>query len=512
MHPPTHDTYLQRKRLLFSGANTTDLALSACISGAISLACCILEPQTMLHWFVIPVFISGVMIGVDCFAWIRNRLDLFDPIGWVGAYGYYFFFVAPLLTVLWRYHTAELGEPPNWRDWIGWMAVLNCGGLIVYFFVRSLLQNRTRTPNSVLLFSRDRLVHVMSMALPLTVVVQALVFVKFGGIWGFMETFSAHDNAFDGMGWQFLIAESFPCLLAIFVLVYKRKALKRAPWAAIALMMAALFITKLLFGGLRGSRSNTIWAMFWLVGAIHLWIKPVPRHFLMAGAGFLIAFMYLYGFYKQEGTDALETIQSQDEMQSSSDRTGRTLDMALLGDLARSETQAYELYRLAAVRDYDYAGGATYISALAVLIPKSIRPDWIPSKLEKGTEALHGKGTYSSEYKHASQVYGLAGEAMLNFTPLSVPLVFAALAYVVTKIREMLVLHADDARRLSLPFLVIGCVVVLNSDLDNVVVFLLTTALPVFLVLKFCTRNISIPSFRPLIQTHQKQSSWVPAR
>jgi hypothetical protein len=461
----------------------------------------------MRHWFVIPVFISGVMIGVDCFAWLRNRLDLFDPVGWVGAYGYYFFFVAPLLTVLWGYHTAELQAPSNWRDWIGFMAVLNCCGIVVYFLFRSLFQDRTRSSNSVLLFSRNRLVHVMSMALPLTAVAQLIVYVKFGGIWGFMETFSSHDKSLDGMGWQFLIAESFPCLLAIFVLVYQRKTLKQAPWTPIALMGVAFFVTKFLFGGLRGSRSNTVWAICWLVGAIHLWVKPVPRPFLIIGAAFLVAFMYAYGFYKQQGTNALETLQSQDEMQSTSEKTGRTLDTALLADLARSEVQAFELYRLAAVRDYDYASGATYASALTILIPKSIRPDWIPSKVEKGTEALYGEGTYSSEYRQASQVYGLAGEAMLNFTPVSVPFVFAVLAYIVVKVRSMLFLHPNDARRLLLPFLVIGCVVVLSSDLDNVIVFLITTALPVFLALNFCTRNLCLSS--PI--SYKRSQSGMPA-
>lgn len=471
-----------------------DLAMAVCVSGTVVVAACATNPETMLHWFVIPVFISGVLIGVDCFAWLRNRLDLFDPLGWVGTYGYYFFFVAPLLTVLWKYHTPELDEPPNWRDWIGWMAVLNCGGIIVYISVRRFLQRRKQASSTILFFRNDSLVHVMAAALPLTALVQILIYVKFGGIWGFMEAFSNNYNAFDGMGWMFLIAESFPILLAVFVLVYKRSILKRAPWAAISLLGTAFFITKLLFGGLHGSRSNTVWGIVWLVGSIHLWIKPVPRHLVAIGVLFLVAFMYLYGFYKQEGTVALETIQSADEMQSRSARNGRTFDTALLGDLARSEIQAYELNRLSAIRDYDYAGGATYVSAFTGLIPKSFRPDWIPSKVEKGTEALHGKGTYSNEYRRASQVYGLAGEAMLNFTPLSVPFAFAALAFVVVKVRAMHSLHPDDARRLSLPFLVIGCVAVLNSDLDNVVVFLLTTSLPVFMALKFCTRNILLLS------------------
>ena len=497
-------TQLKRKDSVF------DLAMAVSVSGATVVTLCATNPETMLHWFVIPVFISGVLIGMDFFAWLRNRIDLFDPVGLVGAYGYYFFFIAPLLTVVWRYHTSELGEPPNWRDWVGWMAVLNCGGLIVYLFVRRFLGNRKQRSGSSLFFRHNSLIHVMAVALPLTALVQILIYARFGGIWGFMETFSARNSAFDGMGWQFLIAESFPCLLAIFVLVYKRQTLKRAPWAAIALMISTFFIAKLVFGGLRGSRSNTVWAILWLVVAIHLWIKPVPRRFLTIGSAFLIAFMYVYGFYKQEGTAALEIIQSQDEMQSTSETTGRTLDAALLGDLARSEVQAYELYMLAGVRDYDYAGGATYFSALTLLIPKSIRPDWFPSKLEKGTEALHGRGTYSPEYRQASEVYGLAGEGMLNFTPVSVPIMFAVLAYVVVKVRSMLFLHPDDARRLLLPFLAIGCIVVLTSDLDNVIVFLLTTALPVFLVLKFCSRS-SFSSVRPSIEAVEKRNTWITA-
>ena len=472
-----------------------DLAMAVCVSGTAIITGCVTNPETMLHWFVVPVFISGVLIGVDFFAWLRNRISLFDPVGLVGAYGYYFFFVAPLLTVLWRYHTPELQEPPNWRDWVGLMAVINCLGLIVYLFIRRFLENRNARPSSILLFRQDSLVHVMAVALPLTLVVQVLIYVSFGGIWGFMEAFSDNYKAFSGMGWIFMFGEAFPSLLALFVLVYKRKQIQRTSWAAISLLIAAFFVAKLFFGGLHGSRSATVWGVFWLVGSIHLWIKPVPRRLVGVGILFLVAFMYLYGFYKQQGTAALETIQSEDEMEVSSQKSGRTIDTALLSDLGRSEIQAYVLYRLSAVRDYDYAGGSTYISALTVLIPKSIRPDWFPSKLEKGTEALHGKGTYSPEYRQASQVYGLAGEAMLNFTPICVPFVFMALAYAVVKIRAMLSLHSDDARRLSLPFLLNGCIVVLNSDLDNIIVFFVTTALPVYLILKFCTRKTS---FEPL--------------
>jgi|HubBroStandDraft_5_1064220.scaffolds.fasta_scaffold39581_2 hypothetical protein len=477
----------------FHEANNLDLALSLCVSGAVILFVCALNPEVMLHWFLIPVFISGALIGVEFFAWLRNRLDLFDPVGLVGAYGYYFFFVAPLLTALWQFHTRELLVAPNWLDWMGGMATLNCAGVIIYLGTKTFLGRMNRAPKAVWHVQHNRFVHLMALVLPITALVQAFIFSKFGGIWGFMEAFSTDSKAFDGMGWQFLIAEAFPSLLAVFVLVYKRNALRRAPWTPIALLAFLFFVTKLVFGGLHGSRSNTVWLMLWLCGAIHVWIKPVPRHLVAIGIAFLVVFMYVYGFYKAQGVDALGTLQSSDEMHTTANRTGRTFDSTLLGDFARSEIQAYLLYRLVEVHDYDYAGGDTYLGAFLVMVPKTLRPDWVPSKVQKGTEALYGRGEYSPEYLRASQVYGLAGEAMLNFSPFAVPLGFAVLGFVVVKTRALQLTDCNDARRLLLPFYVTACILILNSDLDNIIVFFLTTAVPVLAVLKMSTRIVSAP-------------------
>jgi hypothetical protein len=256
-------------------------------------------------------------------------------------------------------------------------------------------------------------------------------------------------------------------------------------------MALAFFVTKMIFGGLRGSRSNTVWALFWLCGAIHLWIKPIPRKAMVVGAAFLIGFMYLYGFYKQRGVEAFHLYSSPGDMEATADRTGRTLDTTLLADLARSEIQAYMLYRTVSVADYDYAYGRTYLSAATVLIPKNIRPDWLPTKVEKGTEALHGSGSYLSGFRQASQVYGLAGEAILNFTIAGVPFAFIVLGFAVAKTRSLLLLSRDDVRRLLVPLILILCILVLNSDLDNIIVYLLTAVLPAYAVLKMSVRVVS---------------------
>jgi hypothetical protein len=469
-----------------------DLALALCVSGAAIIAFCIANPEAALHWFIIPVFVSGVLIGPECFAWVRNRVDLFDAGGLVAAYGYYFFFVAPLLTVHLGYHSSELSTVSNWRDWIGLMAVLNCLGLVIYLGVKRSLEKGSQIARVAWFAKPGSFVHVMALVLPITAAFQLWIFAKFGGIWGFMQAFSSGESVFDGMGWQFLIAECFPTLLAAFVLVYKRNALRRLPFVSIILLAAAFFAAKLIFGGLRGSRSNTVWAVFWLCGAIHLWIKPVPRRLAVIGVVFLVLFMYAYGFYKAQGVDSLETLRSSDEMGSTGEKTGRTVDTALLGDLARSDIQAYLLYRLAYVRDYDYAVGGTYLGAVTLMLPKPARPSFAPTKSEKGTEALYGRRSFSEQYFLASQVYGLAGEAMLNFTPLAAPFSFAVLALLVAKTRTILHSHPDDCRRLLLPLLATLCIVVLTSDLDNVVMFLLTTTVPLMLILKFSSRRVAI--------------------
>lgn len=462
-----------RQRSTKSINDAFDFIVAACVSTVI-LCGWLLTSEILLHWFVVPVFVCGVLIGADGVAWVRRRLDLFDPVGLVGAYGYYFFFVAPLLTVAWKYHSPWFPEPPDWRSWIGWMAVINCAGLIVYRIARAFLQERA--PAKTWKLDRGRLVRAMVVALPISVAMQIYIFVRFGGIWGFMQSFSQGNHAFEGMGWQFVIADPLPYLLATLVLVRYRTALRRAPWVTIACFIVAFFVLKLVFGGLRGSRSSTVWGLFWLVGAIHFWIKPVPRKMVVVGVSFLLAFMFVYGFYKAQGIEAFNTLRSRETTQDAALKTGRTLDSTLLADMARTETQAYLLYRLQTVQLYDYVHGTTYASAFSIFVPKSLRPEWLISKVQAGTDALYGRNSYRPSTFAASQVYGLTGEAMLNFGPWFAPAAFVFLAYAVVKVRAIMNLHCDDVRLLMLPFLVNGSMLIVSSDLDNLVVFLVMTA------------------------------------
>ena len=154
-----------------------------------------------------------------------------------------------------------------------------------------------------------------------------------------------HDpKMFEGMGKIFMISESAPILVAFLALVYFRG--KDVKWWKIATAIAMLFAMQLVFGGLRGSRSEMVFVLFWVVGCVHMMIRPVPWKLIAAGCAFLAVFMYVYGFYKNMGsnfTQAFSDSASQSEMGR---RTGRTWQMLVLGDLGRADLQAFILYRL----------------------------------------------------------------------------------------------------------------------------------------------------------------------
>jgi hypothetical protein len=208
--------------------------------------------------------------------------------------------------------------------------------------------------------------------------------------------------------------------------------------------------------------------LFWASGIIHFWICPLNRKFVFAGICFLVGFMYLYGFYKDLGQDTLTAYQA-GEIDPEASKTGRTFDGLLLGDLGRSDVQAFLLYRLSRPdRDYQYAWGRTYLEGAAVLIPRAFWPDRPPGKVKAGTEAQYGVGSWAEHKWSSSLVYGLAGEAMLNFGPIAVPFAYGIFGLVVGALQRFLyTLRHGDARLLLYPFLVNSCFSMLEDDSDN---------------------------------------------
>jgi hypothetical protein len=439
----------------------------------------LLTSEQTTHWFVIPVWFCGVLIGCDAIDWFRNRLSLFDPAGIIGLLGVHFFFLAPLLHVTWDSWMRYIDPPPDWRDWLGRMAIVNAAGLVFYQSGRrrAAVWGQHIAKETFWQLNRKRLLWVAGSALMLSGALQIWIYAQQGGILGYIETFTqaAQDpestSGFKGMGWIFMLSESFPILAMLYFAVCTDRSRTARTWPVIVLVLFGFFVLQMLFGGLRGSRGNTVWAIFWAAGIIHFWIRPLNRKLLFAGTCLLVAFMYIYGFYKDLGKDTWTAFQAGAIPAEVSIKTGRTFDVVLLGDLGRADVQAFLLYRLSrSDRDYQYAWGGTYLASTTLVIPKAFWPDRPPGKIKAGTEAQYGVGSWDEQKWSSSLVYGLAGEAMLNFGPIAVPFAYGIFGLIVGILqRSLYTLRHSDTRLLLYPFLVNSCFSILQSDTDNLV-------------------------------------------
>jgi len=486
-----------RRQRLTTRTDTRSVLISAYVAILIVVGFTVTS-ERYAHWFIIPVTLCGIVIGVDAVDWIRGRVDIFDPVGILGLLGVHFFFLAPLLHVHWDYWMSVVAPPPDWRDWLGGMAILNLGGLFVYRASREWALRRGHSGARQVFWQLDahRFRTIMTMTLVATAALQLWVYARFGGILGYIQAYRDSEvnsaATFQGLGWIFAISESFPILALITVAVYWRKMRVRPSWGKIVLLLLGFFILDIFFGGLRGSRSNTVWSLFWAVGIIHFALRPISKRFIGVGCVFLILFLYLYGFYKSAGLDALQVFQGGSARAALTQRTGRTLQVVVLGDLGRSDTQAYLLFRLLSPgSDYQYAWGRTYVGDLALLIPRAVWPDRPPTVVKEGTEAQFGAGSYRPVVAESSLVYGLAGEALLNFGPAAIPLSFVALGLIVGRVKRLLiVLDRSDSRFLLFPFLVSLGFTVLVSDLDNILFVLVKDGAVPLAVLALASRKV----------------------
>jgi len=178
------------------------------------------------------------LIAGDAIDWFRSRLDLYDPIGIIGVLGFHFFFLAPMLHVKWDFWM-NISAPSDWREWLGYMAMLNATGLVLYRIFRRDLPSSPRRAKISWQIDEGRFYLLVPVFAMISGVLQAWVYLKAGGITAYMETVQDNPQAFKGMGWIFMISESAPILMAFFLIMCFRRGKLRLLHLAIALIATA---------------------------------------------------------------------------------------------------------------------------------------------------------------------------------------------------------------------------------------------------------------------------------
>jgi hypothetical protein len=427
------------------------------------------EAGSCFHWFVIPVFFSGVLIAHDLIDWLRGRMELFDPVGFLGLWGFHWFFLAPLLHIHWNWWLEPKLFPADMRHWLGISALLNLVGLVIYRYLRNPFSGRVPSDRrTIWTLQPSRLMLILPFFLAVSLVMEILMYSGRGGILGMMEQYSSH-LVIPEFGIATMFSECFPILAMMAFVLVARRVRWLASLPALAAAMLCFFVVLMIFGGLKGSRSPTMFQLFWAAGMIHFFLRPLSRKLVLVGLLAIISFTYVYAFYKIGGLRAIEALRSGESMQDVQQSTRHTLHDILLGDMGRADLQAFIISRLCDKGfEYDYALGRTYYATLCCFIPHFIWPNRPYLIMFEGTEIQYGKGSFDPVDFWSRHVYGAPSEAMLNFGVPAVPLVFLIGTFLVARVRRfILTCDAGDLRLLFAPFLVLLLVLGFISDTHN---------------------------------------------
>ena len=106
-------------------------------------------------------------------------------------------------------------------------------------------------------------------------------------------------------------------------------------------------------------------------------------------------------------------------------------------------------------------------------IPRAIwptKPSGVHGKVGAGTDLQFGEGSYHPTRRKSSRVYGLAGEAMLNFGIPGVLLAYPVFgAWLGWYRRKIAGLHPEDARFFLVPVFTMMAFTAAVGDADNTV-------------------------------------------
>jgi len=505
----SHEAHMNgtgRATWFFPRVNGLELAVSMLVSFAVIFLFCLIDSRNF-DWFLIPLFLSGVLCAADAIPWIRGTIDPFDPVGLIGFLGLHFFLVAPLLLASsGPTFRVEDTVVPESRYWLGLMAWLNLGGLVLYKFGSHLAESAKGTfPRSTWGLGGRRARIAVAVALAACVVSQIIYFVGSGGFATYINerVHGALGDSPTGYGPLMVLGQYVP-ILVLMAMTFLRKggSSTLASPLNVALVLVVVISMQFLITGLSGSRNSVIWTGFWTLGVIHFFWRPLSAKYMLLGIIPFIVYMYFLGFYKSLGGQVLDYAKDSESLTDMEAASHRDFFSLFVGDLSRADVQAAEAYVIVTKPwEYGLSYGSTYLWSFAPFIPKALwagRPE-DPGKVIAGTALLDGPRSYRTEDyvlrhslgRRSTRIYGLAGEAMLNFGLLGVPIAYLLWGLIVGRTRHFIErLDTHDIRLFLVPFVVMLLFLLLVNDSDNIAaISLFKFALPLVVLVVSATKS-----------------------
>lgn len=473
------------------------------ISCGIGLYLILLFGEAALTFTMLFGILSSSIVLTDLVKIFKGKLDLFDPGLLIGIVGVFLFLVSPICQFSWDYWPF-LKNMNEHFIWVETWAALNFVGLVIYKWSSSRdIVFKKRSFNKFInpsnwFFNEKKFRLLAPVFLAICFLSQVYVYHNFGGIAGFLNAFTKRqemgalngNDPFQGMGLIMLIAESFKYLLAMYIVYLIGKSERFRSNRSFIILMLSLAIIFMFFGGLRGSRSSTLFPLFFAAGMYHLYVRKLST--TLVGVGIIVCFLFSisYYWYKIAGLQGLEAIYDESVRSSfHSDRQDSTKYM-LSRDLGRMDFQSLALMKIS-TGENAISLGRTYLVAIFSSVPKSVFPFNPPQITKEKTEILYGNGSYiHGAPRQTTLVLGQFGESIVNFGPLGGLVFYFLLGRWVFWIRRLTSqLNSDDIRRLVLPVFSFLPVLMLMTDM-NVILYQLTRYLAIpSLLLYFCAKK-----------------------
>jgi hypothetical protein len=413
----------------------------------------------------VPILLMTIVLSI--YSWqVVRRADKFVVTAWFQiAYLWYSFLIIPVAHVYFDYlpfAVRSYDVPSIFANLI----VLNAIGLVFANLGFALVRD-VRLPT--IEYDQNRLMMVSGGFVVVGVV--AWVFALNPGMLYVDDAFHRDESISVTL---YIFSGAVPMLIVIASVAYfrNRPFMNVHKWS----LFIILVILAVILGGMRGNRSSMIIIVSSGLIWIHLFLRPFTwRELAAIGiSGFL--FILAYGRYKYGGLGAVLGTDPKGIEHANS-----MLDplRIFLLDLGRAEVQAMVLDNFRQGHFVPRYNGETYIRAFTQILFESWEPDWLRPKTVVGPLAQYVAG--STRFA-TSRIYGLTGEAILNFGYLAIPAVFFLYglvhAFLLAALKRM-----DGALVFLAPLSIMLPVVLLFVDLDNLVVFFIVYwALPIFVV------------------------------
>lgn len=466
------------------------LVIAAIIASLIGLA-----SNEFTGSYLILLSFCAAFASSDFIDALREKSDILAPRALVSIIMLNGVFIAPILHIFQDVNPSYVSLPESMAVAFKNIAVVHLLGLFLYFIaLRIPKKNKTfKTPSHSEQFLKLKFIS-YSNAMLAAGLFSLAVFVYYvltlGGPVNWLNSQLNYRESTLGPGWLIAIAESFPTLFFIsYILKLHTKNLsddekKKRLVIAFFLLIVVVFVTS----GLRGSRANLVWPALTALLLIHILHFRVRMQLLVFLSIALLIFSSVYDIYKKTGTEGLITAR-ESGIQSVEEDANRSFGFTslLTGDFARSAMQAIVLDRWNEETFQPFAG-RTYIGDALEFIPNAGTSEAFPNKRIASTEILYGERSSQTKHTLDSRIYGLQGEALMNFGPFGAIAVLIPFAFVVRRSETTF----EKSKKTKTPSLavysaILAPIIILLflSDFDNVLYNFTSNALVPILAIQF---------------------------